>query len=57
MKPRGLGRQVVAVSEAAFEPSRSRVPKRPRHPSGERAHAAGQRARRDFDRILHEEPF
>lgn len=43
MKLGGLGRQVVAVSEAASEPSRSRVPKRPRHPSGTRGACGGTR--------------
>ena len=53
MKLGGLGRQVVAVSEAAFAGAET-APASQWH---ERRMRRDERARRDFDRILHEEPF
>lgn len=58
MKLGGLGRQVVAVSEAAFGAltfAGAEVALASRW--HERRMRRDERARRDFDRILHEEPF
>ena len=58
MKLGGLGRQVVAVSEAAFGAlTFAGAETAPASQWHERRMRRDERARRDFDRILHEEPF
>lgn len=58
MKLGGLGRQVVAVSEAAFGAlTFAGAEAAPASQWHERRMWRDEKARRDFDRILHEEPF
>ena len=57
MKLGGLGRQVVAVVSSRWRGRSVREPSRPRRSGMKRMRQGTEKARQDFDRILHKEPF